>query len=53
VSAGRSIGIIELFDTRPREFTTVDKRIALALAHHLAPLLALLQDRGGRSGQTP
>jgi hypothetical protein len=47
VSAGRSIGIIELFDTRPREFTTADKRVALALAHHLAPLLAMLQDRGG------
>ena len=45
VSAGRSIGIIELFDTRPREFTTADKRVALALAHHLAPLLALLQAR--------
>ena len=45
VSAGRSIGIIELFDTRPREFTTADKRVALALAHHLAPLLALLQER--------
>jgi diguanylate cyclase (GGDEF)-like protein len=45
VSAGRSIGIIELFDTRPREFTTADKRVALALAHHLAPLLAILQER--------
>lgn len=45
VSAGRSIGIIELFDTRPREFTTADQRVALALAHHLAPLLALLQER--------
>ena len=43
VSAGRSIGIIELFDTRPRVFTTADQRVALALAHHLAPLLALLQ----------
>jgi GAF domain-containing protein len=46
VSGGRSIGIIELFDTRPREFTTADQRVALALAHHLAPLLALLQERG-------
>lgn len=45
VSAGRSIGIIELFDTRPRVFTTADQRVALALAHHLAPLLAMLQDR--------
>jgi diguanylate cyclase (GGDEF)-like protein len=49
VSAGRSIGIIELFDTRPREFTTADKRVALALAHHLAPLLAMLQERGDPS----
>ena len=49
VSAGRSIGIIELFDTRPREFTTAGKRVALALAHHLAPLLALLQERVHRS----
>jgi diguanylate cyclase (GGDEF)-like protein len=45
VSAGRPIGIIELFDTRPREFTTADKRVALALSYHLAPLLALLQER--------
>jgi diguanylate cyclase (GGDEF)-like protein len=44
VSGGRSIGIMELFDTRPREFTTADQRIALALAHHLAPLLAMLQE---------
>lgn len=49
VSAGHSIGIIELFDTRPREFTTADKRVALALAHHLAPLLALVQERAQRS----
>lgn len=45
VSAGRPIGIIELFDTRPRVFTTADQRIALAPSHHLAPLLALLQNR--------
>jgi Diguanylate cyclase, GGDEF domain/GAF domain len=45
VSAGRSIGIMELFDTRPRTFTSADQRVALALAHHLAPLLALLQER--------
>jgi GAF domain-containing protein len=43
-SRGRAIGIIELFDTRPRVFTTADQRTALALAHHLAPLLALLGD---------
>lgn len=53
VCAGRPIGIIELFDTRPRVFTTADQRVALALAHHLAPLLALLLERereadGGR-----
>lgn len=47
VSTGRSIGIIELFDTRPRVFTTADQRVALALAHHLAPLLAMLQERAG------
>jgi GAF domain-containing protein len=45
VSGGRSIGIMELFDTRPRVFTTADQRIALALAHHLAALLAILQER--------
>lgn len=44
VSGGRSIGIMELFDTRPRVFTTADQRVALALAHHLAPLLAMLQE---------
>jgi diguanylate cyclase (GGDEF)-like protein len=49
VSGGRAIGIMELFDTRPRVFTTADQRVALALAHHLAPLLALLQD-GARPG---
>jgi diguanylate cyclase (GGDEF)-like protein len=47
VSAGRALGIIELFDTRPRVFTSADQRIALALAHHLAPLLAMLQQRSG------
>lgn len=45
VAGGRSIGIMELFDTRPRVFTTADQRVALALAHHLAPLLAMLQAR--------
>jgi GAF domain-containing protein len=53
VSRGRSIGIIELFDTRPRTFTSQDRRLALALAHHLAPLLVLLQEgayvKGGRT----
>ena len=44
VARGRSIGIIELFDTRPRTFTSQDQRLALALAHHLAPLLAVLQE---------
>lgn len=43
VSGGRYIGIIELFDTRPRVFTSTDQRVAMALAHHLSPLLALLQ----------
>ena len=47
VSRGRSIGIIELFDTRPRTFTSQDQRLALVLAHHLAPLLALLQEGQG------
>ena len=45
VSRGRSIGIIELFDTRARTFTSQDRRLALALAHHLAPMLAWLQER--------
>ncbi|WP_162910949.1 diguanylate cyclase domain-containing protein [Azohydromonas sediminis] len=49
VSAGRPIGIIELFDTRARVFTSTDQRVAMALAHHLAPLLALLQERDGAS----
>jgi diguanylate cyclase (GGDEF)-like protein len=37
------LGIVELFDTRHRSFTTDDQRTALALAHHLAPLLARLK----------
>jgi diguanylate cyclase (GGDEF)-like protein len=37
------LGIVELFDTRHRTFTANDQRVALALAHHLAPLLALLK----------
>jgi diguanylate cyclase (GGDEF)-like protein/PAS domain S-box-containing protein len=45
VAGGRPIGIMELFDTRPRVFTTADQRVALALAHHLAPLLTMLQER--------
>ena len=45
VAGDRPIGIIELFDTRTRVFTTSDQRVALALAHHLAPLLRLLQKR--------
>ena len=45
VAGERPIGIIELFDTRPRVFTTSDQRVALALAHHLAPLLRVLQER--------
>jgi len=45
VSGGRSIGIVELFDARPRVFTTADQRLAQALAHHLAPLLAILQEQ--------
>lgn len=45
VAGDRPIGIIELFDTRARVFTTSDQRVALALAHHLAPLLRLLQER--------
>jgi len=45
VSAGRPIGIMELFDTRPRVFTSSDQRIAMALANHLAPFLAILQER--------
>ena len=49
VGASRPIGIIELFDTRPRVFTTADQRVALALAHHLAPLLALLQEKADGS----
>jgi len=48
VAGGRSLGIIELFDTRPRIFTSADQRTALALAHHLAPLLALLEELPGR-----
>lgn len=51
VCAGRPIGIIELFDTRPRVFTTADQRVALSLAHHLAPLLALLLEREAASGR--
>lgn len=47
VSAGRPLGLIELFDTRPRVFTSTDQRIALVLAHHLAPLLALLKGTAG------
>jgi diguanylate cyclase (GGDEF)-like protein len=39
----RVLGIVELFDTRHRTFTTDDQRTALALAHHLAPLLAQLK----------
>jgi GAF domain-containing protein len=50
VARGRSIGIIELFDTRPRTFTSQDKRVSLALAHHLAPLLVSLQ---GATEQAP
>ena len=53
VSAGRSVGIIELFDTRPRVFTTADQRVALALAHHLAPLLAMLQNDAVSMESTP
>jgi diguanylate cyclase (GGDEF)-like protein len=49
VSRGRSIGIIELFDTRPRTFTSQDQRLALALAHHLASLLAVLQEGQGNA----
>jgi len=45
VSAGQPIGIIELFDTRPRVFTSSDQRIAMALANHLAPLLVVLGER--------
>lgn len=45
--AERSTGIIKLFDTRPRGFTTADKRAALA--HDLARLLAMLQECAGRS----
>lgn len=52
VSAGRSIGIIELFDTRPRVFTSADQRVAMALANHLAPLLAILQERGSYDALT-
>jgi diguanylate cyclase (GGDEF)-like protein len=37
------LGILELFDTRHRTFTANDQRTALALAHHLAPLLARLK----------
>ena len=39
----RVLGIVELFDTRHRTFTTDDQRTALALAHHLAPLLVRLK----------
>lgn len=49
VSAGRPIGIMELFDTRPRVFTSSDQRIAMALANHLAPLLAILHERSTSS----
>jgi len=45
VSAGHPIGILELFDTRPRVFTSSDQRIAMALANHLAPLLVVLGER--------
>ena len=51
VAGGRPIGIIELFDTRPRVFTSTDQRVALALAHHLAPLLRLLQERAATAGE--
>ncbi len=51
VSAGCAIGIMELFDTRPRVFTSSDQRIAMALANHLAPLLAILKERS--SSETP
>jgi diguanylate cyclase (GGDEF)-like protein len=41
------LGIVELFDTRHRTFTANDQRTALSLAHHLAPLLALLRQKSG------
>lgn len=41
--------VVLQIDTRPRLFTTTDQRIALALAHHLAPLLAILHEQTGHS----
>lgn len=38
-------GSPEPFNTRPRVFTTADQCVAPELAHHLAPLQAVLQDR--------
>ncbi len=45
--AGEQVfGIVELFDTRHRTFTADQQRTAIALARHLAAILALLRDRG-------
>jgi diguanylate cyclase (GGDEF)-like protein len=45
--AGEQVfGIVELFDTRHRTFTADQQRTAIALARHLAVILALLRERG-------
>jgi diguanylate cyclase (GGDEF)-like protein/PAS domain S-box-containing protein len=48
VANGRPLGIVELFDTRHRPFTTDDQRLALSLASHFAALL-MMHQAGARS----
>jgi diguanylate cyclase (GGDEF)-like protein len=43
VAGGRALGIVELFDTRHRTFTTNERRVAQSLGTHLAALLAHLR----------
>jgi GAF domain-containing protein len=42
VAGGHPLGIVELFDSRHRTFTTDDQRLALSLASHLSALLVRL-----------
>ena len=45
VAGSEVLGVVELFDSRVRTFTAAERRVALALASHLAPLL--LHHRAG------
>jgi diguanylate cyclase (GGDEF)-like protein len=45
IAGERVFGIVELFDTRYRTFTADQQRTAIALARHLAVILALLRER--------